>query len=501
MNEQVVTATFTPDIILRCFGESVSAHYLAEYLGALGATEILIEPQYVDRHFLEDYVEFYAKSFRTPPPHCQRLHFFSGGDDGPRLSELVRQAHVSDERLKEVEATLNRRYVGFVVQRPLRRAAMGRTVLRTYPGDPQRQFTVVRTYRAHVLGMKLSVEGLAYQEQDGGAAVCASTALWSAFQQVAHLSGERTPTPTAVTRAARSPFPAAHGLGDGDMARAIATLGYAADRLKPAGNTALFRAQVSSFLRSRHPVVLLLSATTNSRQGVGHAVTLTGYRESSPAYVQVGPSKELLRGASTSILYVHDDNLGSHAHYEFLDKPGVNGYPELFLLRGRSDKGTRHWWTPDEWRVDGALVPKPQKVRLPIEQLQTLMVEIGQLFRSVLLAVSQRPVSAIVLDAYYASGVEVQRRVTGSRFLSSDAEKWQRTHTLPRHVAIVEIAGPRGSVLLEFIFDATTLVQHQEGALAVLCPGVTADSTIGRVMAEIAQVYGSDIAFGGPQRP
>lgn len=46
--------------------------------------------------------------------------------------------------LAYVERELNAAYLGFVVCRPLRGAEIGRTVLRTYPPDGARRFTVLR---------------------------------------------------------------------------------------------------------------------------------------------------------------------------------------------------------------------------------------------------------------------------------------------------------------------------------------------------------------------
>lgn len=499
MGDQISTVAFSREHVLDAFGKSPSAEYLADYLTHLRATDVLVEAKYVDRHFLDDYVQFYSRAFEPPVPHCKRHHFFCTGEEGS-LEKVLEAVHGPQEERDQAHAILRSRYLGFVVQRPLRNTPMGRTVLCTYSGDNERLYTVVRTYRAHVLGLELQVDGLAYQQQDGGAAVCASTALWSAFQQVARLSGERTPTPAAVTRAARSPFPASHGLGDGDMARAIDALGYAADRFKPGDNTPLFRAQVASFLRSRHPVLLLLSSAT---AGVGHAVTVTGYRESEPASVDIGPAKLLVRGADATTLYVHDDNLGSHAHYEFFDYFAPGGPKGLYLLRGRS-KGpgaNPNWWPPDVWQVDGALVPKPEKVRLPIEQLYALLVRVGTLFKKSISSTVGQPAPALALDAYYASGVSVHGTVCGEQYLRTDAATWHRTHTLPRHVAIIEITQPGTAWAVEFVFDATTLLQHQQGPLAILCPRVSRQSTVGRVVEALAVQMGVRPAFGNPPSP
>jgi len=256
-SELVLLRDFSRTTILEFFPQCTSVEYLFEYLGELGAKSIVIEDRYVDRHFLDDYADYYSRTFNVPSAHCKRLHFFML--DAATLLEHLQTAHASAKGLREGGEALTAHYLGYVVRRPLDDASVGRTILRTYePDSGRRNYTVVRDYDVHVMGLHLRVQGLAYQQQDGGAAVCASTALWSALQKVAKDEGERTPTPTNVTRAAGSPFPTSHGLGDDEMARAIAALGYSADRFATIDNHPLFRAQVASFLRSQLPVVLLL---------------------------------------------------------------------------------------------------------------------------------------------------------------------------------------------------------------------------------------------------
>src|SRR5580692_6008221 len=50
--------------------------YLHAYLKELGALSMARETHYVDRHYLEDFSEHYARAFNAPDPTCERLHFF-----------------------------------------------------------------------------------------------------------------------------------------------------------------------------------------------------------------------------------------------------------------------------------------------------------------------------------------------------------------------------------------------------------------------------------------
>src|SRR5262249_46338219 len=108
---------------------------------------------------------------------------------------------------------------------------------------------------------------------------------------------------------------------------------------------------------------------------VGHAVTITGFSETG-SIVEVpsrrpGAPKIKMRSGGLDVIYVHDDNLGSHAHYELFDSDDVDeqGHKKLMLHRGRSAGPVVDWWPVDDWEVVMALVPKPYKLRMPISSL------------------------------------------------------------------------------------------------------------------------------------
>lgn len=478
------------------------AKYLWAYLRTLGAKSLIVESAYVDRHYLDDFATYYARSFIVPRAHCRRIHFFAGAavDDLNRLFDAVYSAADSAGR-RSAETRIAEDYLGFVVCRPLQTARLGRTVLRTYPPDGRRQYTALRPYTVHIAGVALTIDGLAYQEQDGGAAVCASTALWSALQKVAHMAGNRTPTPSQITSAAGSPFPASFGLDDIQMAAALSNLGYTADHFVPAENRAMFRAKVATYLRSHLPVVLLLAKEHKTGAGqveVGHAVTATGYSEPATAVLVAGATPAMLelpmRGGSISTLYVHDDNLGSHAHYEFLDLTEQrHGHPALGLLRGRSiPTGDDSWWTPDQWFVEGALVPKPWKLRMPIEDLFGLLWE----FRPSLdLALEGVPLH---YEARLTNGVAYRSELFGMGFASSTLRRFQESLHLPRHVGVIT-ARYEALHICDVLVDVTQIDRGDTAVLAVVAPAVPQNSAAFKRLEYVsAQTFGAPPIIAAP---
>lgn len=492
---------FAEDVLSRLFGKEFAVKYLFEYLKELCATSFLLESHYIDRHYLDDYANYYARSFEAPSTACSRLHFFKTMRAGD-LASLISSAYVSVAELQETEKKLQEIYLGFVVKRPLIGAAVGRTVLKTYPGDGRRQYRVLRPYNVNIAGLKLCIEGLAYQQQDRGAAVCASTALWSALQCVAYRAGHRTPTPCAITAAAKSPFPASHGLNDGQIAEAISSLGYIADQFVPAENRLLFRAKLAASLNSQLPVILLMTRKEKTGAGeitVGHAVTVTGYSE--PGSIEDIPSGIpgivlRMKAGSLKILYVHDDNLGSHAHYELIDAPELNseGYQQLNLQRGFSPgSASKSWWQADIWTIEAALVPKPPKLRMPIENLLLDLVWLRKLFEAML------PGLRLSYATRFESGVRYRRGLVGRKeFDPKDMDEFQRSLSLPRYIGVISV-NDEHCHLLDLILDASEVDRNPTfpSIHAIVAQGIPKDSLPFLHLKKFATVIGErPIIFG-----
>jgi hypothetical protein len=468
---------YSEDSLRRALGDSHAVDYLREYLQDIQAASIVIEGRYVDRHYLGDFSSYYSRSFSTPSTQCQRLHFF---DSDLSITKQALDTAYKDRQAREVsERLLNGHYLGFVVARPLSGARVGRTVLRTYPPDGSRRFLAIRPYRVNLGGLRLRIEGLAYQQQDGGAAVCASTALWSALQRVAFVAGHRTPTPSMITAASKSPFPASHGLSDIEMAAALSSLGYVADQFVPAENRALFRAKLIASLESNLPVVLSIERQLETGAGhvvTGHAVTVTGYRDGKTIASVPSPAPDRppipMQQAGASVIYVHDDNLGSHAHYELFDSKerDHSGYEVLKLRRGRSGQKLPSWWEVDEWTVVSALVPKPEKMRMPIDALFFDILDLRTLVDRVFTGVD------ITYSARFCSGVDYKAGLFGLPFDVADHAQAQQRLSLPRYVGVVSVSA--ATHLCDFVLDVSEVPRApgKPTVLAIIAPGVRKNS-------------------------
>ncbi len=293
---------------------SAQAQYLRCYLKDLGASLVLEEPSYFDRDFLSEHSAFYGTTAAQYPSHCRRLHFFRSVP-----AEQLERALGGDV---DAHQELQRAYLGFVVLRPLPHAPLGRTVVAWYPDETDRYsgnprvVTPSRSYRVHLAGLELFVTGLAWQQQDGAVALCASTAVWSLLHSSAFDDHHAIPTTASVTEFAvnrRAAFPALEGLRAEQVVEAIARA-----QLRPVVidsdvwsedgggfSRSLFSTICAAVIRSGYPVVL----SGVMEGGDGHMVCLTGFRERGPADGSVFQDEGL------EFLYLHDDNLGPNVRH------------------------------------------------------------------------------------------------------------------------------------------------------------------------------------------
>ena len=293
------------------------------------------------------------------PNYCQRLHFFSSEFDEEQWRDFVRRAN--DGGRDEVERLLAEHYLGFMVVKPLPGSPIGRTVLRTFDrrasGGERREFPTIRRYKVNLTGLSLSVDGLAFQQQDRGVSACATTALWSALQRTAPLERLPSPTPAQITEAAsRYRLPEgrslpSEGLHFDQLCEAVRATGLAPvllTSISPRED----QSNLATYLQSGLPVLLAIGPLG---PGEGHAVCGVGLRLRA---VQPATDPNIsYRDSATAIdqIYVHDDRLGPYASARLKSTTFDNRVVTTLEL---------HW--PDElpaeeWRLHGMLIPVPGK--------------------------------------------------------------------------------------------------------------------------------------------
>lgn len=312
--------------------------YLDSYLLAIKTHAMVIEQDYIDRDFLDDYTRYYARCFKGYKRKCYRIHFFSAVEKG---------AYDKDSFTRHIEGFISRRrgnidlkahYLGFLVVRPLASSPLGRTCLKYYDeghGASGRRYRVWQEVRVSFFGRELKVEKcMPFLQQDSVSAACATCSLWSAFSITSSVFGDRHYCPGCITSMAMDHgvstyrcFPNS-GLTLTDMAHAIRRVGLdpvikeikREDRHEALDVARLFGV-VYAYTEARIPVILVCEICNDKNLLVGwHAVTVNGYHlgenEGPYADVVVGNGEARQEYWKIDKLYVHDDQIGPSAKME-----------------------------------------------------------------------------------------------------------------------------------------------------------------------------------------
>jgi hypothetical protein len=457
----------------------VQLRYVERYVATLGCSSVLVEEHYIDRDYMEDHSVFYSRSLHPYPNSCRRVHFFSQplAEVDTALQELFEFGLRSTEesyraRCREFS---KQTYLGFSVVKPLSGTPVGRTVLRCPAGTSEtalNSFECTRDYVAHLLGVELSIRGLAFQQQDIGVGACATVALWSSLQKFRASEDIGLASPARITQLAGKsvlpfgrPMPSP-GLSLGQMCQALEALGVSAEVYHPTKLSTAKRALHIAIASGFAPLLLL-----NRKDDLtGHAVTVAGMGRS-------GKTEPMTMGvveqaASLTHLYIHDDRRGPYLTAALVQHADADAGKETRLripIQGRVAG------REEEWIVSHILIPLHRKIRLSIAELGELSATIAKTvfhWRSALLVDGQLVDAELEqLTFTYSASLQRSYRYLETAFVQSERsfEKMKRLATsvsMPRYVGVLRFEGEFLG-RLDLLVDTTNTLQNTHLLAAV----------------------------------
>jgi hypothetical protein len=370
------------NLVKECFGyefpdifKKIQIDYIYKYLTDLGAVSVLLEFNYIDKDFLEDYARYYVKRFGSDGHRCARLHFFSKEIDHAAISSLL-AGDGGEEGLKDLQCN----YLGFVVIKPLPKTFIGKTCLRlsneSFDNSGDIKKRLARKYSVDLFGLPLFVHSIAFQEQDKVVAACATTAIWASLHALPWRSVRGIPSCSEITTNAinhiadsSNSFPSKE-LSNKQILRALDFEGlrHHSEPIFKALSAfeEIIRIQIDS------GVPLILGGVVYKVNGgavelqAGHAISILGYRKTQEEFA----------------LYVHDDRLGPFARASVInvDKYGIDSVSAEWGLAFRNKNNDGEWEDFHEILVpDIVIVPADKKARLPyVFSARTCQAVVGQ---------------------------------------------------------------------------------------------------------------------------
>lgn len=254
-----------------------------------GVVCAVVESDYIDRDFLEEYAGFYASVFTQYGRHTRRIHFFTGAIASN--TTILSLPGVVEKLAKE------EKYRGFMVTRPVKDSPVGRTIVNGMCQKTKLQsvLEVRSVFETHLLGARLAVNSVPFVQQDNRMSACAQAALWICARHFNSRHGGPWKSAIAINADASTPvdeviaqsLPAgAGGLGTKNIVRGFRALdkqpfAYAAthfhDKTKPPEWPQTLRPEsvLVRYVRSRIPVIVALRSWTEKNTD-GHAVVAVG---------------------------------------------------------------------------------------------------------------------------------------------------------------------------------------------------------------------------------
>jgi len=444
--------------------ENQHLKYCYEYLNDLGAKTIVLESRYIDHDYLEDYAGYYVRCFNRYRRTTIRLHFFSNSFNSTQFKTVILNS--PQGRLGK---QLDSNYLGFMVLKPLPQTIVGRTCFKTYPDDGNRRhFPTLHKYSSNLFGLPLTVNSLAYQEQDKVVAACATSALWSVFQGSGKIFHHSIPSPVEITKAASLHIPDAglvphdarslhhSGLTPTQIAHGVRSVGME-PYLVGASNEFVIKTTAYAYLKAKIPALLGISLIDESivgnPQDLGkHAVAITGY---SLGHANPIPYNNGILIAASRIdkIYVHDDQIGPFAKMVFS--------PENRLKTDWMDStGNRGGVLADPFML---VIPLYHKIRIPYQivfnKIAEFDVVLDALRVNALMPISTR----LEWDIYLTDVNEVKREISKLKLLDKKTKQNALLINMPKY--LWRATGIDSGVnKLDVLFDATDI---EQGAIVV----------------------------------
>lgn len=420
-----------------------------------GARSALIEHDYLDRDYSEEFSAFYSRLFQRYRRRARRLHFFT--------ADLADIAHTGglEAVIAEMQACSIREqgeYLGFIVVRPVEDAPIGRAVLGAVAAPPGVQTCVqVRaSYETHPLGTTLSVRGMPFTQQDQRISACAQASIWMSGRHFHTRHGGPWFSTAAITEAASKPtdfvvsssLPAgSSGLGVNNMLRALRAMdrhpyAFAGDVTKDGD---IFwhpslppHAALARYVGSGIPVIAGIGPW-KAGQRDGHAVVVVGDTFAPLSDPHLPVSRPTI-AELTPYFLVHDDQRGPNLR--------------MAVKSGTADADTPY--TIEE-HLRFLIVPLPDKVFITAETAEIKAWDRLEFYRDRWDSLKARHGSAItgsIALAERALAGLAQNLVIARTYLTMGWKYKQRLYaavasgTLRSHIAVHEL--PRMIWVTEF---------------------------------------------------
>ena len=233
----------------------------------------VIEFPYVDRHYRDTYYSFHSSKFKKIGRNCIRVHLFDG--------------EVTRNDLLNKDNTLDERYWGFFIIRPLLHSILGRSLISPKAFKENEYVCCLMKARVSLLGNGFTVYGFPHIAQDKETHTCAESALWSYIEYFGSKYPQYKPLlPSQIIKTlldtTEHRLLPSKGLTKDELAKCLQNNGFQCliySFTTAAIGVAMHFRIIQIYIESGIPLLLVLGG-----EGHGHAVLAIGHQEDDSIY-------------------------------------------------------------------------------------------------------------------------------------------------------------------------------------------------------------------------
>lgn len=482
--------------------------YIKNYLKHIETETILIENDYIDKAYLEDYSEYYVRCFFPYERSCKRIHFFRKLEDNKQLTSDQFDCLLMGNNSDLTEESLQKAYLGFVVVKPLPETIIGRTCLITYnqDGDSTSRKYIKKNFDVGLFGLNLKVTSLPFQEQDRVVSACATSALWSMLYAIKPSNSIHVKSPSQITEIAtqhaplnKKAFPAS-GLTPEMMGHVLLNEHleayhfdlYDVFKKDESECVQLLKENVYAYIKNSVPLIFgvdVYEYKDATPTFIGrHAITICGY-----TFDKEAPSQNDIFGlvpSSICNILVHDDQIGPYARLSFsnLDYE-IDGKKHTIALKvavdGETNDDKNRFYVPNN-----LIIGLYHKIRIPYsivrEGVKELHAILANLINKLQLMLTDDVKDVVFNVTHWDIYLTTINKAKKELFNASSIEKVHKRQILTTHhpkYIWVATAHNSNDKLIELWFDATDIPQ---GDLVIAV--IKHSSSVGKIFDEFITI-------------
>ena len=343
--------------------------YIDNYLTELTKESNLCfvyEDEYIDKNYLDDYSSYYVNCFISYSKIASRIHFFQYTDDSKDENFLKNQ--ISSALNNEESILNNNNYLGFIVIRPIPKTFFGRICLKPFYSSSNRykKYYLFKEYKVSLFGIALTVNSVAFQEQDKILSACATTALWTFYQAHQNIPQITFPSSSEITKSAYSElngysreFPNT-GLSTKMICRSLKYYNLSPESFVLSDmSKKQVKEMIYAYCSSGIPIILGVSVRDEDNKEKGlHAITVLGYS------IENADKKFVAHGLKK--IYAHDDRYGPFIRMQY--------EKNYFHVELDSDMNLDEETKNEKYKIDSLILGLYHKIRIPYLPIKTTCI-------------------------------------------------------------------------------------------------------------------------------